>query len=77
MHDSDIIIMAIHAPDYRHVLVMQCCYNCGIFSMQKASAMELSAGLDHNLYTPLPVRGRTISSPTPFCFIMKVNIIID
>ena len=39
---------------------------------QHGTQMELSAGLDHHLYTPFPIRGRTIPSPNPFCFVMKV-----
>jgi len=33
--------------------------------------MVLSTGLDHHLYTPMSVKGRTIPSPNPFCFVMK------
>ena len=38
--------------------------------------MELSSGLDQHLYVPIDVRGKSFSAPTPFCFLMKVEVVV-
>ena len=39
---------------------------------QKSNAEQLCVGLEHQLYSPIVVKGRSITTPTPYCFAMKV-----